>query len=254
MVFIGERNCGKSSIINELLEQTYLPVHENPCTARIVRIKHADEMNARLIKADGEVVQSTEDIKDRRRLEEFIVVSDKERDNSEALDATVEVGLNHDLLKSGIELIDSPGKNESDVLDRVLDDFLEKGTVPLFVYVIDGKMRLRPSGDPLATSMYAISLQPLMSLLQNRSTAKQCWFADDVTGAGSLEEVKQWWDELREADPTLGYYPNSKKCWPVVKPEKEGRTKEMFGGTGLNITTEGRKHRGTQTPRLSVLS
>lgn len=102
-------------------------------------------MNARLIKADGEVVQSTEDIKDRRRLEEFIVVSDKERDNSEALDATVEVGLNHDLLKSGIELIDSPGKNESDVLDRVLDDFFEKGTVPLFVYVIDGKMRLRPS-------------------------------------------------------------------------------------------------------------
>ncbi|PFX11902.1 hypothetical protein AWC38_SpisGene24223 [Stylophora pistillata] len=38
-----------------------------------------------------------------------------------------------------------------------------------------------------------------MSLLQSRSTAKQCWFVDDVTGAGSLEEVKQWWDELREA-------------------------------------------------------
>ncbi|KAL9965136.1 hypothetical protein ACROYT_G028892 [Oculina patagonica] len=35
--FIGERNCGKSSIINELLRQTSLPVNENPCTARIVR-------------------------------------------------------------------------------------------------------------------------------------------------------------------------------------------------------------------------
>ena len=51
-------------------------------------------------------------------------------------------------------------------------------------------------GDPLAMSMYAISLQPL---LHNRSTAKQCWFADDATGAGTLEEVKQWWDELRQA-------------------------------------------------------
>ena len=46
-------------------------------------------------------------------------------------------------------------------------------------------------GDPLAMSMYAISLQPLISLLHNRSTAKQCWFADDATGAGPLEEVKQ---------------------------------------------------------------
>ena len=62
-------------------------------------------------------------------------------------------------------------------------------------------------GDPL----YAISLQPLISLLQNRSTAKQCWFASDATGAGPLEEVKQWWDELRETGPPLGYYSNSKK-------------------------------------------
>ena len=46
----------------------------------------------------------------------------------------------------------------------------------------------------------------------SRSTAKQCWFADDATGAGPPEEVKQWWDELREAGPPLGYYPNSKKC------------------------------------------
>ena len=53
-------------------------------------------------------------------------------------------------------------------------------------------------GDPLAMSMYAISLQPFISLLHNRNTAKQYWIADDATGAGPLEEVKQWWDELRD--------------------------------------------------------
>ena len=37
-----------------------------------------------------------------------------------------------------------------------------------------------------------------------------CWFADDATGAGPLEEVKEYWDELRGAGPPLGYYPNSK--------------------------------------------
>ena len=46
-------------------------------------------------------------------------------------------------------------------------------------------------GDPLAMSMYAISLQPLISLLHNRSTAKQCWFADAATGAGPLGKKKK---------------------------------------------------------------
>ena len=108
-------------------------------------------------------------------------------------------------------------------------------------------------GDPLAMLMYAISLQPLISLLHNRSTAKQCWFADDATGAGPLEEVKQWWDELRGARPPLRYFPNPKKCWLVVKPEKEGRAKEMFAGTGINITTEGRKQLGAALGSPSYL-
>lgn len=142
--FIGERNCGKSSIINELLRQTSLPVHENPCTARIVRIKYAEQPYARLIGSDGREVKR--ELLTRKKLpEELIVVSDEDRENRSALDAIVEVGLKHELLSSGIELIDSPGKSESDVLDRVLDEFLKKGTVPLFVYVIDGDMHLRYS-------------------------------------------------------------------------------------------------------------
>ena len=142
--FIGERNCGKSSIINELLRQTSLPVHENPCTARIVRIKYAEQPYARLIGSDGREVKR-ERLTRKKLPEELIVVSDKDRENRSALDAIVEVGLKHELLSSGIELIDSPGKSESDVLDRVLDEFLKKGTVPLFVYVIDGDMHLRYS-------------------------------------------------------------------------------------------------------------
>ena len=60
--------------------------------------------------------------------------------------------------------------------------------------------------------MYAISLQPLISLIHNNySTAKQCWFADDVTGSESVEEAKQLKDELIEAGSPLGYFPNPKK-------------------------------------------
>ena len=42
-------------------------------------------------------------------------------------------------------------------------------------------------GDPLAMCLYALSLQPLISRLQAVSQAKQCWFADDATGCGSIQ-------------------------------------------------------------------
>ena len=50
-------------------------------------------------------------------------------------------------------------------------------------------------GDPLAMCLYALSLQPLISRLQAVSQAKQCWFEDDATGCGSLQNIKVWWDE-----------------------------------------------------------
>ena len=83
-----------------------------------------------------------------------------------------------------------------------------------------------------------------MTLLSVRNSAKQCWHADDAIGAGSLENIRKWWDELLTAGPALGYYPNAKKCWFVVKPEKLDDAKDVFAGTGISITTEGRKHLG----------
>ena len=76
-------------------------------------------------------------------------------------------------------------------------------------------------GDPLAISMYAISLQLLITRLQLSSATKECWFADDATGSGSLDNVKKWWDDLSESDPALGYLPNAKKCWLSTKPMRQ---------------------------------
>ena len=61
-------------------------------------------------------------------------------------------------------------------------------------------------GDPVAMSLYAVSLQPLIAQLQTSSSAKQCWFANDATGSGTLENVMRWWDELPLKGPALGYF------------------------------------------------
>ena len=40
--------------------------------------------------------------------------------------------------------------------------------------------------------------------------------------------------------PKLGYNPNASKSWLVVKPQAEEKAREIFGGTGINITTKGK--------------
>ena len=64
-------------------------------------------------------------------------------------------------------------------------------------------------GGPLAMILYAISLQPLITHLNLSSNSKKCWYADDATGAGSLQEVKKWWDGLNEIEPSSRYYLNA---------------------------------------------
>ena len=43
-------------------------------------------------------------------------------------------------------------------------------------------------GDPLAMVMYALSVKPLITQLDG--FARQVWYADDATGAGSLDQVR----------------------------------------------------------------
>ena len=67
-------------------------------------------------------------------------------------------------------------------------------------------------GDPLAMGLYALSIQPLITSLQAASSVKQCWFADDASGSGSITEIKTWWVVLSTLGPDFSYFPNDRKC------------------------------------------
>ena len=93
-------------------------------------------------------------------------------------------------------------------------------------------------------SLYVISLQPLVTLLNSSSLTKLCWYADDAVGAGPLRELRKWWDVLNEMGPSLGYYTNPRKCWLLTKQGKEDAAREVFHNTAINISTQGQKHLG----------
>ena len=50
-------------------------------------------------------------------------------------------------------------------------------------------------GDPLSMTLYLWpSTQLAFNHLQLASSTKQCWYADDASGAGSTTQLKKWWN------------------------------------------------------------
>ena len=97
-------------------------------------------------------------------------------------------------------------------------------------------------GDPLGLAIYAIGTQPLVKRLTG--IAKQVWYADDSAAGSNLENLGQWWMELLRIGPLYGYYPNSSKTKLLVKPNFLSRARDIFGNTGIQISTEGGKYLG----------
>ncbi len=69
---------------------------------------------------------------------------------------------------------------------------------------------------------------------------RQVWYADDLTGAGTLHGLKDLWDKICECGRTYGYTPNAKKTILIVKDKGNLPTaNHIFGDTGIEITDKG---------------
>jgi len=44
--------------------------------------------------------------------------------------------------------------------------------------------------------------------------------------------------------PAVGYFPNAKKSWLIVKEKYVNEAENLFKGLSVNITTEGQKYFG----------
>ena len=99
-------------------------------------------------------------------------------------------------------------------------------------------------GDPLAMAMYALGILPLIRAVATQG-AKQVWYADDATASGQLTNIRNWWDQLTTDGPSFGYHVNNEKSWLIVKEEHLEQAERTFEGTGIKITSEGKRHLGS---------
>ena len=122
------------------------------------------------------------------------------------------------------------------------------------VLFIDGETILSQEGttqgDPLAMGMYALGTLPLIHELN--PYARQIWFAD-ATAGGKLTQLREWWDKIVSLGPTFGYFANPLKTWLIVKSPHLQAATELFHGTGVNITVEGKRHLGAAVGRQSFV-
>ena len=59
---------------------------------------------------------------------------------------------------------------------------------------------------------------------------------------------------LSSSGPSYGYFVNPGKTWLIVQPQHECDAKELFSGTGIGITSEGKRHLGAALGSRSYIS
>ena len=101
-------------------------------------------------------------------------------------------------------------------------------------------------GDNLAMAFYALGTTPLLDILKIKSTQiSQVCLADDITGAGKLTNLKQWWNTVISEGKKYGYFVNEGKSWLIIKDERLLQyATELFADTKIKLTTEGQRHLG----------
>ena len=100
-------------------------------------------------------------------------------------------------------------------------------------------------GDPLSMAIYAIGTLPLAGKMTFVSTSSQIWFADDAAAGGNLSSLLHFWRGLLDEGPKYGYYPNATKTWLVTKDDHLMAANDIFGATGVCITSAGHPYLGT---------
>ena len=73
---------------------------------------------------------------------------------------------------------------------------------------------------------------------------EQICYADDSAATGTVEQLYAWWSRLAAEGPAFAYFPNTSKTWLVTKQSHFHEASNVFAGSGVNVTLDGRPYLG----------
>lgn len=136
LVVLGDMKRGKSTFLNALLGENLLPSDVNPCTALLTVLKYGPEKQVTIHFNDGKAPDQI----DFQTFKQHYVIDPEEAKQLEAQQelafpdvsyAVVEYPL--PLLEQGIELVDTPGLNDTEARNQQVLHFLNDCQAVLFV-------------------------------------------------------------------------------------------------------------------------
>jgi hypothetical protein len=142
VLVIGEFKRGKSTFINALLGQEILPSHAVPCTAIINEVKWGEKPRALVHFKNEQAEVRTSPIEiPIDQLTEYVAIQNMydsgeagaRRQIRESPYEKVQLFWPLDLCHNGVEIIDSPGLNESEVREKITMDYLKAVDAVIFV-------------------------------------------------------------------------------------------------------------------------
>ena len=95
-------------------------------------------------------------------------------------------------------------------------------------------------------SFYALGTATLLNyFLISSPNVKNVCLADDITGAGTIVNLKKRWSKIISEGSKFGYYVNEDKCWLLVKNKNLLiETQQVFSNSDIKFTTKGKRHLG----------
>ena len=121
------------------------------------------------------------------------------------------------------------------------------------LFIISGgeiqSMKGTTQGDSAAMTIYATIIISMILMLVEIILHRNCntftaAYAEDLTAARTIYQLKKWLDELCRLGPKLGYYPEGGKSWFVFKKNAKESAESIFKHTNIKITTEGKRQLG----------
>jgi hypothetical protein len=129
VMFVGDFNRGKSTLVNALLGDLVLPVKATEATAVITHVRHGDEMLARLWPTDPALTVIDVEPKD---LIGRITVDTKDPDKPNPY-RLAEVFWPLELCRHNVVIVDSPGLNAHETRDKITQDELRRADAVVFL-------------------------------------------------------------------------------------------------------------------------
>ena len=104
-------------------------------------------------------------------------------------------------------------------------------------------------GDLATMVIYTTAVIPLILMLveirmQDNNHTKTAAYADDLTVAGPIDQIRIWWNTLCRLGPKFGYFPEGSKSWIIGRENAKERAQTIFDNMKIKITTDSQRHRG----------